>query len=95
MSDCAAVQQSIARWFLETLNLEIPSPDMDLFEAGVLDSLAFVELMLFLENAFGITITLEQVEIEHFKSIERIAAFLLDGAGAVHAAGGAEERVTR
>lgn len=95
MSDCAAVQQLIAGWFLERLNLEIPSPDTDLFETGVLDSLAFVELMLFLENAFGITITLEQVEIEHFKSIERIAAFLLNGAGAVHVAGGEGEPVTR
>lgn len=82
MSDCTAVQQRINGWFLERLSLEIPSPQTDLFETGALDSLAFVELMLFVEQAFGITITLEHVEIENFKSIERIAAFLLNGAGA-------------
>ena len=84
MSDPATVQRRIATWFLEGLHLEIPSPETDLLETGVLDSLGFVELVLHLEKEFGVKITLEQVEIDNFRSVERIAAFLLNGGGATH-----------
>lgn len=86
MSDRATVQRRIADWFLASLNIEIPSPETDLFETGVLDSLAFVELVLHLEQEFGVKITLEHVEIDNFRSVERIAAFLLNGSGANGAA---------
>jgi acyl carrier protein len=79
MADRATVQRRIADWFLESLNVEIPSPETDLFETGVLDSLAFVELALHLEQEFGVKITLEQVEIDNFRSVERIATFLVNG----------------
>ena len=92
MTDRADVQRRIADWFLKSLHLEIPSPETDLFETGVLDSLGFVELMLHLEQAFGVKITLEQVEVDSFRSVERIATFLLNGDGATQFAGGAEKR---
>jgi acyl carrier protein len=82
MSDPVTVQRRIATWFLESLHLEIPSPETDLLETGVLDSLGFVELVLHLEKEFGVKITLEHVEIDNFRSVERIAAFLLNGGGA-------------
>jgi acyl carrier protein len=76
------VQRRIADCFLRSLGLEIPSPRTDLFETGVLDSLAFVELVLSLEREFGLKVRLEQVEIDNFRSVERIAAFLGDVGGA-------------
>jgi D-alanine--poly(phosphoribitol) ligase subunit 2 len=82
MSNSITTQPRIARWFLDSLNLEVPSPDTDLFETGVLDSLAFVELMLHLEQEFGVKITLDEVEIDNFRSVERIVAFLSNGGGA-------------
>lgn len=81
MLDRHHVEQRLAGWFVERLHIEIPSPDTDLLETGVLDSLGFVELMLHLEQDFGITIALEQLELANFRSLERIAAFLLNGAG--------------
>lgn len=92
MADRADVQRRIADWFLQSLNLEIPSPKTDLFETGVLDSLGFVELMLHLEREFGVTITLEQVEVDNFRSVERIATLLLNGDGATPLAGSADKR---
>lgn len=88
MSDRITLQRRLARWFLDSLHVEIPSPETDLFETGVLDSLGFVELVLHLEQEFGVKITLEQVEIDHFRSVERIAAFLLNGSGATRVAEG-------
>jgi len=86
MSDPGAVQRRIAVWFLKSLHLEIPSPETDLLETGVLDSLGFVELVFYLEKEFGAKITLDQVEIDNFRSVERIAAFLLNGNGATQLA---------
>ncbi|MBI4271499.1 MAG: acyl carrier protein [Candidatus Rokubacteria bacterium] len=82
MADRATVERRLADWFLQSLNLEIPSPETDLFDTGVLDSLAFVELLLHLEREFGVTITLEHVELANFGSVARIAAFLVNGSGA-------------
>jgi acyl carrier protein len=80
MTDRADVQQRITDWFLQTLSLELPSPDMDLFETGAVDSLAFVELLVLLEREFGVKVSLDQMEIDHFRSVERIATLVLNGA---------------
>lgn len=82
MTDRADVERRITDWFLQTLSLELPSPDMDLFETGAVDSLAFVELLVLLERDFGVKVALDQMELDHFRSVERIAAFVLNGAAA-------------
>jgi methoxymalonate biosynthesis acyl carrier protein len=50
--------------------------DTDLFETAVLDSMVFVDLLLHLEREFGVTVALEDIEFDHFRSIERIAEFV-------------------
>lgn len=74
----ASVEERIAAWFLERLNVEISSSTVDLVETGLLDSLGFVELLAYLEVQFGITIAPEDIEVDNFRSIERISAFVLD-----------------
>lgn len=54
----------------------MPAFDTDLFDAGVLDSLAFVELLLQLEREFGVTTSVEDLEPENFRSIDSIAGFV-------------------
>jgi D-alanine--poly(phosphoribitol) ligase subunit 2 len=64
-------------WIFETaLHLEVASAETDLFETGVLDSLAFVELLVQLEREFGVTAAVEDLEVDTFRTIERIAAFV-------------------
>lgn len=92
MSDPSAVQERIARLFRATLKLEIPSVDTDLFETGVLDSLAFVELLLHLEEEFGVTVSIEDLEIEQFRSVERIAEFVMARNGGKPGPAGRPER---
>ena len=65
----------IARFFAERLSINVSSADTDLFETGILDSLTFVDLVLYLEQEFGIRIGAEELELENFRSIEKIAAF--------------------
>lgn len=66
----------IAAMFSEKLNLDVPAADTDLVDAGLLDSLTFVELLLLLEQEFGIEITIDNLEIDDFRSISRIAMFV-------------------
>jgi D-alanine--poly(phosphoribitol) ligase subunit 2 len=62
--------------FDRDLHLEIPAAELDLFDAGVLDSLAFVTLLLGLEREFGLSVPLDALELEHFASINAIADFV-------------------
>ncbi len=71
------VRDRITRIFLDKIHLEIPSVETDLFATSALDSMAFVELLVSLEEAFGIAIPLETVEIDTFRTIDRIAEFVM------------------
>jgi acyl carrier protein len=75
-----AVTDRVQRLFVETLNLQAPSPETDLIEGGLLDSLALVELLFALEREFGVSIALDQLDIGTFRSVRTIAEFI-DGAG--------------
>jgi D-alanine--poly(phosphoribitol) ligase subunit 2 len=57
--------------------VEVTSEDTDLFESGILDSQRFVELLLHIEQQFGTHTTIEDFEIENFRSVSRIAALIL------------------
>ena len=80
MTDTAVLENEISRLFTETLHLEVPSPETDLFEAGLVDSLSFVELLTQLEQRFGLKVGLEDLELDHFRTIARIAAYVRRGA---------------
>jgi len=66
----------VARFFSERLNVSVSSPDTDLFETGILDSLSFVDLLFYLEQEFGLQVSPEELELETFRSLGRIASFV-------------------
>jgi methoxymalonate biosynthesis acyl carrier protein len=66
----------ITSFFSEHLNLMISSPAEDLFETGVLDSMAFVDLVLHLEQQFDIRISADELEPDNFRSVAKIAGFV-------------------
>ncbi len=76
MADEEAVVARVTALFAEQLNVEVPAADTDLFETGILDSLRFVELLAALEEAFGIRVAVEELEIDDFRTVWRIAQFL-------------------
>jgi D-alanine--poly(phosphoribitol) ligase subunit 2 len=80
MTDATEVRERIVTLFSSALHVDVPSVDTDLFDAGVLDSLAFVELLLRLEREFGVTTAVEDLEVDNFKSIARIADFVMQRA---------------
>ena len=68
--------QKLTAWFRDKLELDVPSPETDLLQAGLIDSLKLVELLVQLEQDFGITISIETLEVEAVRSLTRIAEFV-------------------
>lgn len=64
--------------FLEKLSVRIGSPDADLFQVGILDSMTLVDLILHLEHAFHLRLPLEDIELDSFRSVRNIAKLLTD-----------------
>ena len=62
--------------FATNLGVDVPSPETDLLETGRLDSLGVVELLFQLEQRFGIRIDPDDLEVDHFRSLAAIAAFI-------------------
>jgi acyl carrier protein len=60
------------------VNVAVPSPETDLLQAGILDSLGVVELILQLELQYRIPVKLEDLELDNFRSAVTIAAFVAD-----------------
>lgn len=57
------------------------SADFDLFESGVLDSLAFVELMAGLENRLGVTLDFGDLPTDRIAHFTHFCSFVHDTAG--------------
>jgi acyl carrier protein len=78
MSTADRLREQISSFFANEMSLQIPSVDMDLFDTGVLDSLAFEQLLLHLEREFGVTMSVDNLEMDNFRSIAQIAGFIAD-----------------
>jgi D-alanine--poly(phosphoribitol) ligase subunit 2 len=63
----------IGSLLLEKLQVQAESPDLDLLESGLVDSVGLVELILELEQHFGIDLPVENLEVEDFRSIRSLA----------------------
>jgi acyl carrier protein len=66
----------ILQLFQDTLNIEVHSLEADLIEEGLLDSLVFVELLVGLEDTFGINIDVVELNIEDFRTVHQIGRFV-------------------
>jgi acyl carrier protein len=78
----ADVRTRIAGLIHATLHFDVPGPETDLIATGLFDSMALVSLIVELECEFGCEIPLEALDLECFRSIDRMARFMvsaLDG----------------
>lgn len=47
--------------------------DSNIIESGLIDSAAILNLLLFLETQYGIAIDLEDINVDNFEQVEKIA----------------------
>ena len=76
MTETRELETRITQLFAERLEVEVPSPDLDLFQAGVVDSLLFVKLLAMLEEQFGFRLAFDELEIDDFRTVRHIARFV-------------------
>jgi acyl carrier protein len=60
----------------------VPSPDADLIDGGLLDSLRLVELLLEIEAGLGCRIPIDEIDLDDLRSISRIARLIGERAAA-------------
>lgn len=70
------LEWQLTRLFRERLAVQLVEPDTDLFETGILDSLVFVDLLLGIEQAFGIHVDVEDMDLEAFRTPRAIVRWL-------------------
>ncbi|MEI5102645.1 phosphopantetheine-binding protein [Streptomyces sp. PmtG] len=50
--------------------------DEDIFAAGLVNSLFAAQLVMFVEDGFGVTVADDELEIAHFSSVDAVTAFV-------------------
>ena len=87
------LQERVRQFIIENFYVSDPSEltdDASLITGGWVDSTGMLELISFLEEEYGITITDQETTPENLESIERMAAFIARkqraGSGGVEAA---------
>jgi D-alanine--poly(phosphoribitol) ligase subunit 2 len=73
LTDANAIIERLGALFVESFHVEVPSPDTDLLETGILDSFQFVELLFELEQRFGFRIKIESIDLDDLRTLARIA----------------------
>ena len=76
MPSNTAIIESVRRLFLDHLHVEVPDPGTDLVEGGILDSLMLVDLLVQLEQTFDVTVDVEDLTLDNFRTVERIGAYV-------------------
>lgn len=66
----------IAALILDAVGVDIGDPTTDLLSSGIIDSLAFVSLLLAIEQELGISIDIDSLDLTDFQSVERITRFI-------------------
>lgn len=73
LTDTNAIIERLEALFVRSFHVEVPSPDADLLELGILNSLQFVELFLELEEQFGLRLNIEEIDLDELRTLARIA----------------------
>ena len=76
MLDQTTLETRIVHIFTKEMHASVADVDTDLIDEGILDSLAFVDLLFRLEKEFGLKIAVDALEIDELRSIRKIAAFV-------------------
>ena len=72
-----SIKQSVKEYILNTFLLgEDPkelTDDLPLISGGILDSIATLKLIMFIEETFGVTLEAHEADKEHLNTINQIA----------------------
>jgi acyl carrier protein len=73
------IRDYIGHELVENLELLPLQNDTQLIESGIIDSLAMLKLVLFLEKRFGVTVAVDDVIPSNFATVIAIGDYLRSG----------------
>lgn len=76
MSTQVAIEEFIVDEILLGDRNVLADPDQDLVSAGILDSLALLRLVVFIEEKLGLDVVDGDIVVSNFKTINRINSFI-------------------
>jgi acyl carrier protein len=79
MQATAAIVRDLSQLFRDKLYIEVPEPHTDLIDTGLLDSLQLVQLLVHVEQDLGYRIPLDAIDLDHLRSLERLARVIAAG----------------
>ena len=69
------IKESIKGFISKTININIDD-DEDLFDSGIVNSLFSIQLVTFVEKNFNLIVTVDDLDIENFKSVNAVYNFV-------------------
>ena len=72
----ARIRQFLSEYFILGDEFAALDDDASLLENGIVDSTGVIELVAFVEDAFGITVDDDEVVPDHFDSVKRLVAYV-------------------
>ncbi|HZH40690.1 MAG TPA: acyl carrier protein [Gemmatimonadales bacterium] len=76
MTGHRSLEERLAQTLVDALHVDVPSRETDLIRTGRLDSVGLVDLLLRLERQYGVRVDMEDLEIDQFRSLGSITAFV-------------------
>ena len=70
------LRDQVAKVMSDQAGIDVPDAETDLLDAGLIDSMALVTLIVAFEDTFGVQLPLDDFEIDRFRSVASIADFL-------------------
>ena len=67
------LESGIIEIVAQCFDTRLTSAEVDLLEERLVDSVKLVDLVLQIEQRFGVTLAFEELEIEDFRSVSRLA----------------------
>jgi acyl carrier protein len=69
-------RETIRNFILDSINIPNLHDDDNLFESGIVNSLFVVQLMTFLEKTFRIEVTMDDLSMDNFESVNATSQFV-------------------
>jgi methoxymalonate biosynthesis acyl carrier protein len=76
-----SIKASIKEFISNSIQIDRIDDEEDLFDTGIVNSLFSIQLVTFVEKKFNITVTVDDLDIENFKSVSALYSFVKNKIG--------------
>jgi acyl carrier protein len=78
-----SIEEGLLQWYRNRIRTREPiTTETDLLDGGYLDSLMLMELVVTLEEQYGVSVGSDEVSPQNFRSIRSLASFVIQRSAA-------------